>query len=305
AEVLAISGDLMSAHRIKDPAALTQQAKDLRTHLAAGRTAEALKSGNSLRVTLLDAPSETLAGKGRYLLLVDGVLAVISPQLFPESQEGLRYLADIRTIILAASSGQALLPQGAGPERYNPEFLGISAVDPQDVKAPDGSLISPEVVQISHRFDKDTRMVLQGDAVQIALFDQNAGASRFVHLVPDSVGEKGSLVFGEQRLGLAQVRALDLSAVSVVLSTTMEPDLASRWVQAFRACGVRSVVLRSWEVDTATRSKFFFSAYEGFIQHGDPIRSFQQTRKSLMDDQALLGDEGPRWWGPYLTFGQP
>jgi hypothetical protein len=124
-------------------------------------------------------------------------------------------------------------------------------------------------------------------------------------MVPDSVGEKGSLSFGEQSQSLAQVRALDLSAVIVVLSTSMEPPLASRWVQAFRAAGVRSVVVRSWEVETASRSKFFFSAYEGFIQHGDPNRSFQQTRKSLMDDQALLGDEGPRWWGPYLTFGRP
>jgi hypothetical protein len=305
AEVLAMSGDLMSAHRINDPAKLTQQAKDLRTHLAAGRTAEAIDSGNSLRVTLLDAPSKTLAGKGRYLLLVDGVLAAISPQVFPESQEGLRYLADIRTITLAASAGQALLPQGAAPERYEPEFLGISAQDPKEIRDSDGNLLSTEVVQISHRFDKDMRIVLQGNAVTSADFDQNAGGSRFIHLVPESVGDKGNLFFGDQVLSLAQIRALDLSAVSVVLSTTLEPALASRWVQAFRACGVRSIVVRTWDVPAADRSKFFFSAYEGLIQHGDPNRSFQQTRKSLMDQQALLGEEGPRWWGPYLTFGRP
>ena len=305
AEVLAISGELMSAHQIKNPGAVTKQAEDLRAHLAAGRTAEALLAGNSLREILLDPPRETLAGKGRYLMLVDGPLAAISPQVFPESQEGLRYLADIRTITLAASCAQALLPQGAAPERYEPEFLGLSALDPEEVKGPDGSLISPEVVQISHRFDKDMRIVLQGSAAETGLFNEKAGDSRFIHLVPDGLGEKGSLDFGGQALTLQQVRALDLSAVSVVLSITMEPALASRWVQAFRASGVRSVVVRTWDVATATRSKFFFSAYEGLIQHGDPNRSFQQTRKSLMDDQALIGDEGPRWWGAYLSFGRP
>jgi hypothetical protein len=141
--------------------------------------------------------------------------------------------------------------------------------------------------------------------VESTLFNERAGESRFIHLVPDGIGDNGSMRFGEQSITLSQVRALDLSAVSVVVSITMEPALASRWVQAFRASGARSVVVRSWEVGTATRSKFFFSAYEGLIQHGDPNRSFQQTRKSLMDDQALLGDEGPRWWGAYLSFGRP
>ena len=214
-------------------------------------------------------------------------------------------MADIRTITLAASCAQALLPQGEAPERYNPEFLGLSAQNPEDLKGPDGSLISPEVVQVSHRFDKDMRVVLQDSQVETALFNERANESRFIHLVPDGIGENGSMRFGEQSITLSQVRALNLSAVSVVISITMEPPLASRWVQAFRASGARSVVVRSWEVGTATRSKFFFSAYEGLIQHGDPNRSFQQTRKSLMDDQALLGDEGPRWWGAYLSFGRP
>lgn len=304
-EVLAIAGELMSAHPIAKPGAVAADAASLQSLLAAGRTAEALQVGNRLREVLLDAPSETLAGKGRYLLLVDGPLAAISPKVFPESQEGLRYLADIRTITTAASAGQALLPQGKAPERYTPEFFGLSAMDPQDVRATDGSLIAPEVVQVAHRFDKDLRVLQQAEEIDTEAFGASAKSSRFLHLVPDGVGENASLRFGEQSLSLAQVRAVDLSAVSVILSIDLDPAVAARWVQTLRGAGAKSVVVRSWEVPTDTRSKFFFSAYEGLIQHGDPNRAFQQTRKSLSDDQALLGDDGPRWWGGYLVFGHP
>lgn len=304
-EVLAIAGDLMSVHTIDKPDAVQSDALALRKHLAAGETAEALLVGNRLRQVLLDAPGQTLAGKGRYLLLVDGALASISPKVFPESQEGLRYLADIRTITMAASAGQAMLPQGEAPERYAPEFFGLSAADPQDVRASDGSLISPEVVQVAHRFDKDLRVLQQGAEIEVASFAETAQNSRFLHLVPDGLGPGASLRFGDQTLSLAQVRAVDLSAVTVILSVELEPNVGARWVQTLRGAGANSVVLRSWELPTDTRSKFFFSSYEGLIQHGDPNRAFQQTRKSLSDDQALLGDDGPRWWGSYLVFGHP
>lgn len=305
AEILAVSGEQMQSVSIRDPQGLGAAAVELQEHLSAGRTHPGLQLGNRLRASLLDPLSEVLSGKGRYLLLVDGDLARVSPVAFPESQEGLRYLIDIRSVVMGTTSAQLLLPRGKAPERYDPEFLALSAGEPGEKVGPDGGISRPEVEQIGSRFDADARLIQQADQVDIPTFLSKAGTARYLHLVPEAVGPQGALVFGDQALYLHQVRGLDLSASTAILSVAMEPQVAERWVQALRSAGVQSVVVSSWEPEPTSRGRFFFSAYEGLLQHGSPNRAFQQSRKVLADDMSLIGDDSPRWWGAYLVYGLP
>lgn len=143
---LAISpdGGLLRDH---GPAAAVRRASD--QHMGAllasaqrdGRASHA--AGNELRRVLVDPYAGVLTGHGWYLVVGPGHLQRYSFSTFPEQANGLRWLADIRTIGNLPRLG--LVPvaeEEFDPDGYDPDYLMLG--EPQDGEEPEPEPETPK-----------------------------------------------------------------------------------------------------------------------------------------------------------------
>ena len=309
-DAVVLTADGGRAAAITDVAAIQTAAESLRAGYAAangGPSAESLQEhGNNLRVLLVEPFRDELTGTGRYVVLPDGALWSVSFAVLPEQHASKRYLAEIRTMGYAASVGDAWRTERTQPTRYVPTYLGLSKTAPDDAIAEDGVRIPTEVENSGRHFDQELRVVHSGDAASVAAFAESARNARFIHLAGVESAERGSIVFGEETLGLAELRAMDLHARTVVVTGDAHPLIQTRWVQALRAAGCATIITTSWNTPLETRSKFIYTFYESLIQHGQPALALLQARQALREEQNLKGlGNDPAWWGPYYLHGQP
>ncbi len=288
-------------------------------HQAAARLAEALRAakggssgdavateGNTLRVQLVEPFSEDLTGVGRYLVLADAELWELSMSVLPEQQTGRRYLADIRTISYANSTGDAWREPGKPAGRYLPEYLGISKLSSEDSRSDDGTPQPTETENTGRHFDAALRTIVDGGESTDTLFLEKTPNARFIHLSEVGVGDRAAIVLGGGEVQLYQIRELDLTGRAVTINSAVDPAVGRRWAQAFRAAGCETVITTTWDTPASTRSKYVYSFYESLIQHGSPSRALLQARQVLREEQTVRGVGGdPSWWGGYLVHGQP
>ena len=266
----------------------------------------AAEAGNTLRLLLLEPFRDVLTGTGRYVVLPDGALWGVSFAVIPEQRAAQRYLAEIRTIGYASSVGEAYRVERPQPARYVPTYLGLSKLSPDDANAEDGVRIPTEVENSGRHFEKDLRVVHSGTDASLATFVESGTNARFIHLAAVEATDRAGMVFGDGEISLAELRATDLHARTVILTSDVPAAIQTRWVQALRAAGCQTVITTSWDTPLQTRSKFLYTFYESLIQHGQPARALLQARQALREEQNLKGlGNDPSWWGPYFLHGQP
>jgi hypothetical protein len=306
-EMVVLSDEGARVAAFEDPKRIQALADSIRADLYAEEPKSVIRQGDQLRVALLEPFHTELTGVARYQVLPDGALWGIPLGVMPENASGMRFLADIRTIAYASTTGEAVLHT---PElkRFRNEFLGLSVLSEADAKNAMGDQIATEVENVGRHFEPTLRAVFNGTEATAETFAEKAPNSRFIHLAAVEAGPNGGIGFKDGPMDLAWLRTLQLNGPTVVISTAVEPAISRRWAETLRAAGAGSVVTTAWDTPLPARSKYLFTYYEAVLQHGSPSRALLQARQTLRQEQELLVDPAdagnPGWWAQYTLHGQ-
>ena len=118
-ELVVLTQDKGRVVRIADTKSVLRAGEQLVAALRAGEASGGAKVtpklGDSLRRQLIDPFLDDLIGVGRYLIVADGPLRELSLAGLPEQQQGLRFLADVRTVTQAMTVAELRRPAPEAP----------------------------------------------------------------------------------------------------------------------------------------------------------------------------------------------
>lgn len=306
-EAILLSATGGRVHPLSDPAAIRGQAealnRALRSGAAQGGTAVAPRLGDALRKALLDVFQAELPGLGRYLVLPDGPLHDLPPGAFPEQQAGLRFLADTRSIAVLSTASELLRAPAAAPERFTPDYLGLDIPEAPAANGADAHKAT-EVEYTARQFSPENIVRERGARASAAVFKEKAPTARFLHLAGLGVGDRAALAFGEGTLGLAELRALNLSGTIAILSAELPAAVRDRWVHALRAAGVATVISTAWAPPGEIGGRITHRFFEAAAQDRSPAMALADSQGTLRAEPNNVYFD-PSWWALYFLHGQP
>lgn len=310
-EAVILTGDKGRVVALKDTKKIRASAQELsralRAGAASGGSPVSPKPGDAVRRQLVDIFAKELVGVGRYLVIPDGPLREFSFSVLPEQQEGLRFLADIRSISMASSIAELRRPNPNRTDKFSPDYLGLSAGAVAS-NSPDELRLASEVENVGRLFTPEGRVILSGKDATWAAFKEKAPTSRFLHLMNVTPGERGAMVIGADPFPLADIRSLKLSGKIVILSGKASTEVMARWVQALQSAGVESVVYTAWTVEPGVQASYFHRFFDAIIQERTAARAMSDSRQSMQADSEDGGDNShfdPSWWGQFILNGMP
>lgn len=335
------SGGLM--RQLGSAAALTTQSD---RHLASLLTSAHEKGrathapGNALRHTLVDPFAGVLTGHGWYLVVGPAHLQRFLFTTFPEQSNGLRWLADIRTV--GNLPLFAMVPDRPenefDPDRYNPDYLMIGAPaggaepepPPEDkAKAKAKAKAGDKAGELVEAASKGPRCVAQVEGPQEfaagrrhfepAFVEQCTGVfasrarflelgphARYLHIGGVEEGVQGGFKMADGELGLEEIRRSKLIAQIVVVTASGSPDVQRRRAEAFLDAGAAAVLVLSWDVHKDVLERMLDGFWSALNRDRPVARALAEARDSLMRD-ALLGEDldDPSLWGSLVLFTTP
>ncbi|MBK9643962.1 MAG: hypothetical protein IPO67_02190 [Deltaproteobacteria bacterium] len=304
-ELVVLTQDKGRVVRIADTKSVLRTGEQLVAALRAGEASGGAKVtpklGDSLRRQLIDPFLDDLIGVGRYLIVADGPLRELSLAGLPEQQQGLRFLADVRTVTQAMTVAELRRPAPEAPERFVTDYLGLELGEAAD--ASEGIKLASETEATGRQFPAERRSTPAKAELKVDKLKEILPTARFIHLAMPVIGDRGSIKLGEETLSLATVRGLNLKGVIAVISSDADAAVQERWAQALHSAGVSAVLRSSWLIPPDKRAKVLFRFFESIIQDRKPGVALVDGRNALQGEDNAHFD--PSWWSGFLLYDLP
>lgn len=297
---------------------------------AVGKGARAShKAGNGLRAAILDPFMQDLSGFGRYLVMVPGDVFTFPFTTFPEQADGLRWLADIRTMANAPDLRRLAAPPEQEDVAYNPDFLGMGAPmaeaapadaeEAQDEEDQGGTSnedlmrkyrqnadLPMDLGSAAEQFGEDFRSILVRTDATVANYKEKAPKARYIHLSEIEAAPAGGLALADGELTLSTLRTVPLQAELVILTASASPEVQQLRARALLDAGARSVLVASWEVPPTVLDRLFDGFYEAINRDRPPATAAREARESLMRTSLNASEQDdPADWGSLLLYSRP
>ena len=254
--------------------------------LVAGESA--IESGDRLRTAMLDNASDVLSGLGKFLVVGPPPFGSFGITALPEQADGLRFLADIRSVSYFPDFDSVVAPVTGGPEEFAQTLVALP-----------GSVAEAEAIK--RLFPQS--MVLEGPAATVEAWKANAGQARFIHLGDLPVGPSGGWLLGGGELTLADVASTPLTARGGYVGGGGDPFLAQARLAAARRAGLTDFLVGAPAIDPAFHERMVSHYWEGVNRRYPAMRSYNDARGSTVKEF----DTGnrPSNWVRYLVAGKP
>lgn len=246
-------------------------------------------AGDKLREAVFDGANEVLTGIGKFLIVGPPPYGTFAVNALPEQRDGLRFLADIRSVSVYPD----LDAVAEAPPKPNEEFQQtLVALCANPVEADMLRRIYP------------TAMVLEGPQATVEAWKANAGGSRFLHVGDFPAGPSGGWQLADGELTIGTFAGTPLGARGAYVGGGTDPDVAyARLVAAHRA-GLRDYVVGAPGVDPTFHERMQRQFWEGMNRRYSASRSFYDARALAVKDGGEIGNR-PSNWVRYLIYGRP
>lgn len=248
----------------------------------------AIPAGDRLRMAMIDSASDVLTGIGKYIIVGEAPFGTFGVTALPEQSDGLRFLADIRSVSYYPDFDSIVASVPAAPEEFT-----------QTLVAMPGSAAEAEAIR--RLFPQ--AMILEGAAATPAAWKANAGAARFVHLGDLPVGPTGGWLLAGGELTLADVASTPLIARGGYVGGGPDPLAAQARLAAVRKAGMSDFLVGAPTVDPAFHERMVSTYWEGVNRRYSSMRSFNDARASAV--KAFDSGNRPANWIRYLVAGKP
>jgi hypothetical protein len=247
-----------------------------------------VQAGDRLRTALIDSASDVLTGTGKFLVVGPPPFGSFAIASLPEQADGLRFLADIRSVSYYPDFDTILAPENKPPEEFGQTLVAITAgpVESENIKR-----LFPQA------------MVLEGPAATVAGWKTNAGTARFVHLGDLPMGPTGGWQLADGELTLADVALTPLQARGGYIGGGGDPLGAQARLAALRKAGLNDFLVGAPATDPAFHERLVAHFWAGVNRRYSATRSYNDARGATMKEFEL--GNRPSNWVRYLVAGKP
>lgn len=247
-----------------------------------------IAAGDRLRTALLDSADDVLSGLGRFIVFGPPPFGSFAINSLPEQADGLRYLADIRSVSYFPSFDALVAPPPANIEEYQQTLVALCA------SPPEGEMI---------RRLFPGALVLEGPTATVAGWKTNAGGARFVHIGEFPSGPTGGWQLADGELTVGDVANTPLLARGGYVSGGPDPVAAQARLAAVRRAGLPDFLVGAAAVDPAFHERLVGHFWEGVNRRYTASRSFYDSRSTTLKE--FDGANRPVNWVRYLVAGKP
>lgn len=246
-------------------------------------------AGDKLREAVFDGALEVLTGIGKFLVVGPPPYGTFAINALPEQRDGLRFLADIRSVSVYPDFDSV----AEAPPKPNEEFQQtLVALCANPVEADTIRRIYPSA------------MVLEGPQATAAAWQANAGGSRFLHIGDFPAGPSGGWQLADGELTVGAFASTPLVARGAYVGGGSDPDVAyARLVAAHRA-GLRDFLVGAAGPDPTFHERVQRQFWEGMNRRYTSSRSFYDARLVAVKDGGDIAKR-PGNWVRYLIYGRP
>lgn len=248
----------------------------------------AVPAGDRLRTALIDSATDVLTGVGKYIVVGAPPFGTFAVASLPEQGDGLRFLADIRSVSYYPDFDAIMAPVTVAPEAFGQTLVALPGT-PAEAEA------------IRRLFPQ--AMVLEGAEATPAAWKANAGGARFIHLGDLPVGPTGGWLLPGGELTLADVASTPLIARGGYVGGGTDQEGAQARLAAVRKAGVADFLVGAPAVDPAFHDRMVSGYWEGVNRRYSATRSFNDSRGSAM--KVFETGNRPANWVRYLVAGKP
>lgn len=247
-----------------------------------------IAAGDRLRTALLDSADDVLSGLGRFIVLGPPPFGSFAINSLPEQADGLRFLADIRSVSYYPSFDALIAPPPPPIEEYQQTLVALCA--------------SPVEGEMIRRLFPGA-MVLEGPTATVAGWKTNAGAARFVHIGEFPAGPTGGWQLADGELTVGDVANTPLTARGGYVSGGADPVAAQVRLTAVRRAGLQDFLVGAAAVDPAFHERLVAHFWEGVNRRYTASRSFYDSRSTTLKE--FDAGNRPVNWVRYLVAGKP
>ncbi|MBM4393506.1 MAG: hypothetical protein FJ090_20475, partial [Deltaproteobacteria bacterium] len=249
----------------------------------------AVNAGDKLRDQVLDSAQDVLSGVGKYIVVGAPPYGTLAINALPEQRDGLRFLADIRSV------------------SYYPDLDAVKAVPAKPQDDYQQTLVAlcanPLEADMMKRLFPQA-MVLEGPQATVAAWKANAGLARFVHVGDFPVGASGGWLLADGELTVGDLATTPLTARGGYIGGGPDPTTAYARLVAAQRAGLPDFLVGSPGPDPTFHEGMQNGFWEALNRRYSASRSLYDSRASAMK----LGGETanhPANWARYLVYGRP
>ncbi len=248
----------------------------------------AVSSGDRLRAAVLDSAQEVLTGTGKFVVVGPPPFGTFAIDALPEQSDGLRFLADIRSVARMPDFDALVAVPAAGLEEYQQTLVALCA--------------TPSESEMIRRLYPQA-MVLEGPAATAAAWKANAGSARFVHIGDFPTGPSGGWQLADGELTLDDVVRTSLIAQNGYIGGGSDPKLAQARIAALRRAGLIEMLVGAAALDPTFHDRTVVHFWEGVNRRYSATRSYYESRASTL--REFDASNRPVNWVHYLISGKP
>jgi hypothetical protein len=235
---------------------------------------------------------------------------------FPEQRDGLRYLADTRSVTSATSLGAVMNAVVYGD--FDLDMLAVGRPETQKQYYSSNSGSSSGLMGNNKNYPADLEIVkihfsevskfLVGKQAQRSEFIKHAEVARYIYLSEVPTSNDGGFTLSDGDLTLSDIRGLNLQAMTVFISPAPDHNVQVARVEAFLQAGAKSVVVQTWQLPVSASRNMLDQLFISLKRNDPLLLAMKKTREKYISDQFKAKSESPNnpgIWGGYSIFGRP
>jgi len=248
----------------------------------------AVASGDRLRTAVLDSSQDVLTGLGKYLVVGPAPFGAFAIDALPEQADGLRFLADIRSVSRYQDFDAILAPPPPIADEFQQTLVALCATP-------------GEADTIRRTFPQ--AMVLEGPDAKVAAWKASAGNARFLHIGDFPAGPSGGWQLADGELTLGDLAGTPLMARLAYLGGVAEVGHLQARIVAARRAGLYDFLVGAPALDPNFHDRTVLHFWEGGNRRYNASRSFYEARATTL--REFDASNRPVNWVRYLVAGKP
>ncbi|MBM4369924.1 MAG: hypothetical protein FJ102_27190, partial [Deltaproteobacteria bacterium] len=249
----------------------------------------AVNAGDKLRDQVLDSAQDVLSGVGKYIVVGAPPYGTLAINALPEQRDGLRFLADIRSVSYFPDLDAVAAPPPKPQEEYQQTLVALCA---NPLEADMMKRIYPQA------------MVLEGPQATVAAWKANAGLARFVHVGDFPVGASGGWLLADGELTVGDLATTPLTARGGYIGGGPDPTTAFARLVAAQRAGLVEFLVGSPGPDPTFHERMQNGFWEGLNRRYSASRSLYDSRATALKMGGETANR-PANWARYLVYGRP
>ncbi|MSQ03588.1 MAG: hypothetical protein EXR71_17175 [Myxococcales bacterium] len=248
----------------------------------------AVAAGDRLRTAVLDSAHDVLVGTGKFVVVGPPPFGTFAIDALPEQSDGLRFLADIRSVARMPDFDALVAVPPPEPEEYQQTLVALCA--------------TPSEAEMIRRLYPQA-MVLEGLAATAAAWKANAGSARFIHIGDFPTGPSGGWQVADGELTLDDVVRTSLMARNGYVGGGSDASIAQARIAALRRAGLIEMLVGAPTLDPMFHDRTVLHFWEGVNRRYSATRSYYDSRASTL--REFDAANRPVNWIRYLISGKP